>query len=305
MACLEFHTKVNALDQDIMAMTEVALDCVDRDFVGLVIGNNAENFCAGANIAVIALAAQNQLWDQIEATSRVFQGLMMRMRYFHKPVVVAPSGLAIGGGAEVVMAGSRIVAAAESYIGLVEVGVGLVPGGGGCKEMVRRIISPAMQTKNADALPFLTRAFETVGQAKVGTSAEESRALGFLGPCDRIVMNRDHVLAEAKREVLAMIEAGYRPPAPARLYAAGRDALAALNVGVYMFRQGQYISDHDALIGRKLAHILCGGDLSAPAWVDEQYFLDLEREAFLSLCGEPKTLERIWHTLQTGKPLRN
>jgi 3-hydroxyacyl-CoA dehydrogenase len=305
VAGLEFHTKMNALDQDIFAMFEAAFERVERDFAGLVVGNHADNFCVGANIAFVAIGAQNQLWDQIDAAARAFQSITQRMRYFHRPVVVAPAGLALGGGAEVVLGGTRVVAAAESYIGLVEVGVGLIPAGGGCKEMVRRIITPAMQTKNANVLAFLQRVFETIGQAKVGTSADESRALGYLGPCDRVVMNRDHVLAEAKREVLALDAAGYRPPAPARLYAAGRDAHAALQVGVFMFQQGAYISDHDALIGRKLAHVLCGGDLSAPAWVDEQHFLDLEREAFLSLCGEPKTIERIWHTLQTGKPLRN
>ncbi len=305
VVCLEFHTKMNALDQDILAMAEVALERADRDFEGLVIGNDAENFCAGANIAVIAIAAQNQLWDQIESGVRALQDVSMRMRYFHKPVVVAPAGMVLGGGAEVVLGGARVVAAAETYVGLVEVGVGLIPAGGGCKELVRRIITPPMTTKNANPLPFVQRVFETIGQAKVGTSAEESRALGFLADCDRVVMNRDHVIAEAKREVLAMAAAGYRPPAPAQLYAAGRDVLAALKVGVFMFQTGAYISEYDALIGRKLAHVLCGGEISQPAWVDEQVFLDLEREALLSLCGEPKTIERMWHMLQMGKPLRN
>ncbi len=305
VAGLEFHTKGNSLDQDIFAMFEQAFERVDRDFAGLVVGNQGENFSLGANIGFVAIAAQNQAWDQLDQAARTFQDLAMRMRYFPRPVVVAPAGRALGGGTEVIFGGARVVAAAESYIGLVEVGVGIVPAGGGCKEMVRRVINPAMQTKNASVLPFLQRVFETIGQAKVGTSAAESRALGYLDACDRIVVNRDHVLAEAKREVLTLDAQGYRPPAPARLYAAGRDALAALRVGVFMFRQGEYISDHDALIGGKLAHVLCGGDLSAPAWVDEQHFLDLEREAFLSLVGEPKTIERIWHTLQTGRPLRN
>jgi 3-hydroxyacyl-CoA dehydrogenase len=305
VAGLEFHTKMNSLDPDIFAMFETAFERVDREFAGLVVGNDAANFCVGANIAIVAIGAQNQAWDQVELGVRSFQSLLQRMRYFGKPVVVAPAGMALGGGAEITMAGTQAVAAAESYIGLVEVGVGLVPAGGGCKEIVRRVVSPPMQTAGASALPYLRRAFETVGQAKVGTSAAESRDLGFLGPCDRIVPNRDHLLAEAKREVLAMSAAGYRPPAPARLYAAGRDALAALQVGIFMFRDGEYISDHDAKVGRKLAHVLCGGDLSAGQWVDEQHFLDLEREAFLSLVGEPKTIERIWHTLQTGKPLRN
>ena len=305
VACLEFHTKMNALDQDILAMAQVALERTDREFEGLVIGSNAENFCAGANIAVMAIAAQNQLWDQIERSLRALQDVLTRTRTFHKPVVIAPAGMALGGGAEVVMGGARVVAAAETYVGLVEVAVGLIPAGGGCKELVRRIVTPPMTTKNANPLPFVQRVFETIGQAKVGTSAEESRALGFLGDCDRVVMNRDHVIAEAKREVLAMVAAGYRPPAPAKLYAAGRDVLAALKVGVFMLQTGAYISEYDALIGRKLAHVLCGGEISQPAWVDEQVFLDLEREALLSLCGEAKTIERMWHMLQTGKPLRN
>jgi 3-hydroxyacyl-CoA dehydrogenase len=271
----------------------------------LVIGNNAENFCVGANIFAVAVAAQNQDWDQIEMATRTLQNLLMRTRYFHKPIVAAPSGMALGGGAEIVMGGSRVVAASESYVGLVEVGVGLIPAGGGCKEMVRRVITPPLQTQHANALPFLQRTFETIGQAKVSASAEESRSLGFLGECDRIVLNRDHVIAEAKREVLAMVNAGYTPPVPSKLYATGRDALAALQVGVFMFQEGAYLSEYDAHIGRKLAYVLTGGDISKPGWVDEQYFLDLEREAFLSLCGEAKTVERIWHMLQTGKPLRN
>jgi 3-hydroxyacyl-CoA dehydrogenase len=171
--------------------------------------------------------------------------------------------------------------------------------------MVRRVVTPPLEIKNAGVLPFLQAAFEVIGQAKTGSSAADSRRLGFLGPSDRIVMNRDYVLAEARREVLALDAAGYRPPPPARLFAAGRDPLAALQVAVFMLRQGEHISEFDARVGRALAHVLCGGDLSGPAWVDEQYFLDLEREAFLSLCGEAQTLERIWHMLKTGKPLRN
>lgn len=305
VAALEFHTKLNALDQDILEMAEFALSKVDQDFEGLVIGNNADNFCVGANIFAIAVAAQNQDWDQIEQGIRALQDLMMRTRYFHKPVVAAPTGMALGGGAEVVMGASRVVAASETYIGLVEVGVGLIPGGGGCKEMVRRVIGPPLQTKNANVLPYMQRLFETIGQAKVGTSAAESRTLGFLSDTDRIVMNRGHVLAEAKREVLAMAAAGYTAPIPPKLYAAGRDALAALHVGLYMFQEGAYISEYDAHVGRKLARVLSGGEISQPTWVDEQHFLDLEREAFVSLCGEEKTLERIWHMLQKGKPLRN
>lgn len=304
--CLEFHTKANALDPDIFAMMQRALERLDReDWVGMVIGNQGEHFCAGANILVIGVSAQQGMFEAIEQGVRTMQNLMLTMRYFHKPIVTAPFGMTLGGGAEVAMHGARMVASAETYIGLVEVGVGLIPAGGGCKEMVRRVLTPAMQTENADPLPFLRRIFETIGMAKVATSAEEGRALGFLSEGDRIVMNPDFLIAEAKREVLHLAESGYRPPLRARLYAAGRDLLAALRIGVWQMREARYISEHDAKIGEKLAYVLCGGDHPEPMWVEEEHFLDLEREAFLSLCGEPKTQERIWHFLQTGKILRN
>ncbi|MFZ8843620.1 3-hydroxyacyl-CoA dehydrogenase NAD-binding domain-containing protein [Thermoflexus sp.] len=304
--CLEFHTKANALDPDIFAMMERALERLDReDWVGMVIGNQGEHFCAGANVFVIGVSAQQGMFEAIDQGVRAMQRLMMTMRYFHKPIVTAPFGMTLGGGAEVAMHGARMVASAETYIGLVEVGVGLIPAGGGCKEMIRRVLTPAMQTENADPLPFLRRIFETIGMAKVATSAEEGRAFGFLSEADRIVMNPDFLLHEAKREVLHLAESGYRPPAKAKLYAAGRDLLAALRIGVWQMREARYISEHDAKIGEKLAYVLCGGDHPEPMWVDEEHFLDLEREAFLSLCGEPKTQERIWHFLQTGKILRN
>jgi len=303
--CVEFHTKVNALDDDIFNMILEALDLAEKDYEGVVIGNDAEQFSAGANIFMIVMAAQSGMWETLDAAVRKMQSMNMRMRYFSKPVVIAPAGLAIGGGCEVMMHGSRVVAHAELYSGLVEIGVGVIPAGGGTKELVRRILTPPMRTQNAEALPFLQRIFETIGLAKVATSAEEARQFGFLSHADRVVMNRSHLLAEAKREVLHLAADGYRPPLPEKLYAAGRDALAAMRVGVYMMNQGGYITDHERLIGEKLAYVMCGGELSRPTWVDEQYFLDLEREAFLSLCGEEKTQQRLWHMLQTGKPLRN
>jgi 3-hydroxyacyl-CoA dehydrogenase len=203
------------------------------------------------------------------------------------------------------MHGSRAVAAAETYIGLVELGAGIIPAGGGTKEMVRRLINPPMRTENAEILPFLQRAFLQIGQARVATSAAEAREFGILSPSDRIVMNRDRLLAEAKREALHLVACGYRPPAPETIYAAGRDMLAALRVGAYMFEQGGYVSEHDRLLADKLAYVMCGGELTRPQWVPEQYVLELEREAFLSLCGEEKTQARMWALLQTGKPLRN
>lgn len=229
----------------------------------------------------------------------------MRMRYSPKPVIIAPAGLTLGGGCEITMHGSRVVAAAETYIGLVELGAGVIPAGGGTKETLRRIVNPVMRVENAEALAPLQRAFLQMGQAKVATSAEEARRMNILGPADRIVMNRDHLLAEAKKEVLHMVEAAYKPPAPEPIYAAGRDALAAIRIGAWMFAEGNYITQYDHHIAGKLAYVMCGGELTRPQWVSEQYILDLEREAILSLFGEEKTQARMWSLLQTGKPLRN
>jgi 3-hydroxyacyl-CoA dehydrogenase len=303
---LEFHSKANSLDDDIFNMALTALDELQKDaWKGLVIGNQGEHFCAGANIFVIAVGAQQGEFEQIDAAVRKMHKIMQGMRYSLKPVVAAPFGMTLAGGCEVVMAASRVVAAAETYIGLIEVGVGLVPAGGGCKEIVRRVISPPMQTKDAQVLSFLQQAFEQIGLAKVASSAAEARQMKIFGERDRIVVNQDHLLSEAKEMVLDMVRDGYRPPAPQKLYAAGRDAYAALQIALYQMREAGWASEHDVLIGKKLGYILCGGELSAPTWVDEQYILDLEREAFVALCHEPKTLERIWHMLQTNKPLRN
>jgi 3-hydroxyacyl-CoA dehydrogenase len=305
VALVEFHTKMNALDDDIFNIFIEGLDRTEREFDGLVIGNDADNFSAGANLFMVVMGAQGGMWDMLDQAIRKLQDMNMRARYFPKPVVIAPAGLALGGGSEVIMHGNRVVAAAELYAGLVEVGAGVIPAGGGTKEMVRRILNPPMRTPNSDPLPYLQRIFEQVGMAKVATSAEEARDLGILGPCDRVVMNRSHLIAEAKKEVLHMVSTGYKPPLPEKIYAAGRDALAAMRVGVHMYKEGGGITAHEAVIGAKLAYIMTGGELSRPTWVDEQYFLDLEREAFLSLCGEEKTQQRMWNLLQTGKVLRN
>ena len=305
VACVEFHTKMNSLDEDIFNMIEEGLNRTEKEFAGLVIGNDADNFSAGANLFMVVMGAQSGMWDQLDSAIRKMQNINMRMRYFPRPVVVAPMGLSLGGGAEITTYASRVVAAAELYTGFVEIGAGVIPAGGGTKEMLRRLLNPPMQTQNADALPFLQRIFEQIGLAKVSTSAVEARGLGILGTCDRIVMNRDHLLAEAKKEVLHMVSTGYHPPLPEKIYAAGRDGLAALRVGIYMMREGQYITEYEAQIAAKLAYVMTGGELSQPTWVDEQYILDLEREAFLSLCGEEKTQQRMWNLLQTGKVLRN
>lgn len=305
VALLEFHTKMNALDDAIIEIARAAMEQVDRNFVGMVIGNQGEHFSAGANVVSVGLAAENGEWDKIDAVTKALQDFLMLVRYNRKPIVTAPFGYTLGGGCEVAMAGARIVAHAESYVGLVEVGLGLIPAGGGIKELLRRIVSPAMQTQNADPLAFLQRVFETIGTAKVATSAHEAQQLGFFGSDTRIVMNRAQLLSEAKKTVLHLAAENYQPPARAKIYAAGERALAAMRIGIYSMLSGKYISEYDARVGEKLAYVLCGGKLTAPSWVDEQHILDLEREAFVSLCGEEKTRERIWHFLNTGKPLRN
>jgi len=305
VGCLEFHTKMNALDDDIMSMAIEAMNRLETDFDGLVIGNEAENFSAGANLFMMVVGAQQGMWDMLDEAVRKLQNINMAMRYSPKPVVVAPAGLALGGGCEITLHGSRVVAAAETYIGLVELGAGVIPAGGGTKEMLRRIVNPVMRVENADVLAPLQRSFLQMGQAKVATSAEEARSMHILGPADRVVLNRDHLLSEAKREVLHMVASGYKPPAPESIYAAGRDALAAIRIGAWMFAEGGYITQYDHHIAGKLAYVMCGGDLTRPQWVSEQYILDLEREAILSLFGEERTQARMWNILQTGKPLRN
>ncbi|HQV95588.1 MAG TPA: 3-hydroxyacyl-CoA dehydrogenase/enoyl-CoA hydratase family protein [Anaerolineales bacterium] len=304
VACLEFHTKMNSLDEDVMNMTVETFDRLEN-FDGLVIGNEGENFSAGANLFMMVVGAQQGMWDMLDGAVRKLQDMNMRMRYSPKPIVVAPAGLTLGGGCEITMHASRVVASAETYIGLVELGVGVIPAGAGTKEMLRRIVNPVMRVENAEPLAALQKAFLQMGQAKVATSAEEARGMNILLPADRVVMNRSHLLAEAKNEVLHMIAAGYKPPAPELIYAAGRDALAAIRIGAWMFKEGHYITQYDHHVAGKLAYVMCGGELTRGQWVSEQYILDLEREAILSLFGEEKTQARMWSILQTGKPLRN
>ncbi|MHB8627590.1 MAG: 3-hydroxyacyl-CoA dehydrogenase/enoyl-CoA hydratase family protein [Aggregatilineales bacterium] len=302
---LEFHSKANAIDEDILTMTGQALERLERELAGLVIGNDGDNFCVGANVFFIAMLAQAKQFDQIERAIKASQDLMQRLRYATKPVVTAPFGQTLGGGAEFAMAGSRIVAHVELYAGLVELGVGLIPGSGGNKELLRRVVNPIMQASPiADPLPHMQKVFEQIALAKVSDSAMTARDMGFLSVSDRIVMDRRRLIAEAKRTALEMAP-NFTPLPPQKIYAAGRDVRAALHMATFMMRDAGYISDYDHKLANTLANVLCGGELSAPGWVDEQYMLDLEREAFVRLAGEPKTLERISHFLQTGKPLRN
>ncbi|MFQ3639209.1 MAG: 3-hydroxyacyl-CoA dehydrogenase/enoyl-CoA hydratase family protein [Chloracidobacterium sp.] len=305
VACLEFHTKMNALGADTISMIQFAVKEVAQNFVGLVVGNQGENFSAGANLMMMLMGAQEGEWDELNHAIRTFQNTVMSLRYSPKPTVVAPFGLTLGGGCEMTLHADRVRAAAESYIGLVEVGVGLLPAGGGTKEMLVRCADRARGT-DADLLAFVKEVFQNIMLAKTSTSAEEARELGYLRPTDGVTMNRDRLIADAKQTVLALALEGYRQPTMrSDIPALGESGLAALKLGLHqMFRAG-YATEHDVLIGSKVAKVLTGGDLNHPSTVSEQDLLDLEREGFLSLLGERKTQERIQHTLKTGKPLRN
>lgn len=306
VACLEFHSKMNAIGADTIAMMNEAVTEVGENFEGLVIGNQGENFCVGANIFVLLLEAQQGHWDRIDLAIREFQNANMRLKYSEKPIVAAPFGLTLGGGCEITMHAGHVRAAAESYIGLVEVGVGLIPAGGGTKELLLRHLDLAPKGEDVDLFPHVRRAFETIAMAKVSTSALEAKKLGYLRENNRISMNKDRLIEDAKQTVLALARMGHRPPSLRHdIPVLGESALAALKLGIHIMKRAGYISDYDAHMGAKLAYVVTGGDLSSPTRVTEQYLLDLEREAFLSLVGETKTQERIMHMLQTGKPLRN
>lgn len=306
VACLEFHSKMNSIGGDTVSMINFAIDEVAKNHVGLVVGNQGGNFSAGANIMLLLLAAQEEEWDDINIMIRQFQNAVMRLRYSAKPVVTAPYGLTLGGGCEVSMHGDKTRAAGETYIGLVEVGVGLIPAGGGTKELTLRAMDAARRTPDADPLAFLKKVFEMIGMAKVATSAQEAQNWGLLRQSDAISMNGDRLIADAKQEVLNLASAGYvQPVERTDILAMGEAGQAAVKLALHMMKQGGFISDHDQLIGKKVAKVICGGDLNHQTFVSEQYLLDLEREAFLSLCGERKTQERIAAMLKTGKPLRN
>jgi len=307
VACLEFHSKMNAIGGDTLQMLKFALGEVEKNFLGLVVGNQGPNFCVGANIMLMLMEAQDENWEELDMIGRLFQSLVMSLRYSPKPVVVAPFQMVFGGGCEMVLHADRVRAAAETYIGLVEVGVGIIPAGCGTKEMlVRALDSIPKGADDADPFPFVKRAFETIALAKVATSAEEARSLGFLSVDDTISMNTDRLIADAKKEVLALSATGYvAPQQRTDILALGLPALSTLKLGIHQMKRAGYISDHDAEIGARLARILTGGDLNHPTRVSEQYLLDLEREAFLSLIGTRKTQERMAHMLKTGKPLRN
>jgi 3-hydroxyacyl-CoA dehydrogenase len=302
---LEFHSKMNAIGGDTIQMIYAGVKEAAANFAALVVGNDAPNFSAGANLMLLLLEAQEGNWDEIDLGIRQFQGATQSLRFADVPVVVAPAGLTLGGGCEMALHADRVQAAAESYIGLVEVGVGLIPAGGGTKEMLARAVEGLPPT-HGDLLPFVQRVFETIGFAKVSTSAADARRLGFLDEADRVTMNRDRVIADAKACALERVREGYQRPTPrTAILVGGESVLAALKLGIHLAWRGGRISDHDSVVGRALANVLAGGPLPHQTTIGEEYLLDLEREAFLRLCGERKTLERIQHTLKTGKPLRN
>jgi 3-hydroxyacyl-CoA dehydrogenase len=303
--CVEFHSKMNAIGGDTVQMLQLGVREASQNFAALVVGNDGPNFSAGANLMLMLLEAQEENWDDIDMGIRAYQQAFTSLRYADVPVVVAPAGLALGGGCEIVLHGNRVQAAAESYIGLVEVGVGLIPAAGGTKEMVARAMEQ-MPPGTTDYLPYVQRAFETIAFAKVSTSGPDAQRIGYLAATDAFTMNRERLLSEAKARALQRVRDGYQPPPCRREIPVGGDAvLAPLKLGVHLAWRAGRISDHDALIGRKLATVMAGGNLPHPTKVSEQVLLDLEREAFLSLLGERRTQERIQHTLKTGKPLRN
>ncbi|MGH6960973.1 MAG: enoyl-CoA hydratase/isomerase family protein, partial [Dongiaceae bacterium] len=302
----EFHSKMNAIGEDTVRMAYRALERTPADFDALVIGNQGEHFCAGANLMLMLLEAQEENWEELDMMARVFQNSTMSLRYSPKPVVVAPFQMTFGGGCEMVLHADRARAAAETYIGLVEVGVGIIPAGGGTKEMlVRAMDSIPKNVTDADEFPFVKRAFETIALAKVATSAEEGKAFGYFRHTDGVSFDRARQLHEAKQRVLGLAGGGWHPPVPRAYKLPGESGIATLSMMVDTLVAGGYASEHDAKIARKLAAVLCGGVSGATHAVTEDEVLELEREAFVSLCGEPKSQERMQYMLMNNKPLRN
>ena len=314
VACIEFHSKMNSMGADIVSLILQSLKPggAGDNFDAFVITNDAQNFSVGANLMLLLMSAQEEEWDEIDLAIRQFQGMTQAIKFSNKPVVIAPFGLALGGGCEVSLHAAARQPHAELYMGLVEVGVGLLPGGGGCKEMLLRAVDSATSIRpdgrgeSVETMEAMKKIFETIATAKVATSAHEARGLGFVSNSDRITMNRERVLSDAKERALELARAGYEPPVMRTdIPAPGENILAALKMGVHLMRQGDFISDHEQKIGTKIAEVICGGNITPGTPISEQYVLDLEREAFKSLCGERKTQERIQFTLKTGKTLRN
>jgi 3-hydroxyacyl-CoA dehydrogenase len=302
---LQWNTKMNTIGGDVLAGMNKAIELAEKNYKGLVISNEGANFSAGANVGMIFMLAIEQEYDELDMAIRLFQNSMMRARYSSVPVIIAPHGLALGGGCELSLHSDKICAAAETYTGLVELGVGLIPGGGGTKEFVLRA-SDEMHEDEPETITLKNR-FLTIATAKVATSAQEAFELGiYRKGHDEVVMNQSRRVVEAKRSVIELADSGYVMPVQRKdVKVLGRSALGALYAGIHGMWRAGYATDHDVTVAKKLAYVMCGGDLSEPTLVSEQYLLDLEREAFLSLCGEKKTLERIQSVLKGGKPLRN
>jgi len=313
VVCCEFHAKMNAIGADLISMIHKGLKRLETDFDAMVIANQAVNFSVGANLMLVLVGAQEQEWDELHLAVKQFQNANLAIKYAKKPLVAAPQGMALGGGCEIGLHAARIHSAAEAYVGLVEAGVGLIPGGGGSKEMLVRANEHAAGGEDLDLFHALKPIFETVAMAKVGTSAEECRELGYFRREDRYSMNTQRLVADAKETALGLLRSGWKPAAASwqegaqttQIKVLGEQFLAGAKLAIHMLVRGGYASEHDAVVARKLANILAGGALTSPQPVSEQYVLDLEREAFVSLLGEKKTQERIAFTLKTGKPLRN
>ncbi|SMO77668.1 3-hydroxyacyl-CoA dehydrogenase [Melghirimyces algeriensis] len=305
VACLEFHSPKNAIAADIIQMIHTSVKEVSANYRGLVIGNQGANFCVGANLMFILMEAQDQNWPELDLMVRQFQKAMGSLRYVDKPVVAAPFNMTLGGGVEASLPCDRIQASSELYMGLVETGVGLIPGGGGNKEMLLRWMDGVDPKERISLQPLVNHVFETIAMAKVSTSAVEARDYKFLRREDGITMNADHLLYDAKQQVLALDASGYQPPQPKKIPVVGETGYNTLRLGAYGMLQSGYISEHDYKIAGKLAYVLAGGEVPEGTLVDEQYLLDIEREAFLSLAGEPKSQQRMQHMLTKNKPLRN
>ncbi|MFE1627764.1 3-hydroxyacyl-CoA dehydrogenase NAD-binding domain-containing protein [Brevibacillus reuszeri] len=307
VACLEFTSPHNALGMDLLQMAHVAAEEVQKNFVGLVIGNQGKNFCVGMNLAMALMEAQDENWLELDLLVTNFHKAGRVLRYLHRPVVAAPFGMTLGGGVEVLYLADRAQASAETYLGLVEVGVGLLPGGGGTKEMLFRAMENLPDTGSVpvDSFPLVAKAFETIAMAKVSTSGQEAINLGYLRATDRISINPDHLLYDAKQLVLSMDKEGYTPPAPRKIKVIGETGYANLSQNVYAMKKSGYISDHDELIANKIAYVMSGGDLPAGTEVTEEYILGLEKQAFLELLKTQKTQQRMQHMLTKNKPLRN
>jgi 3-hydroxyacyl-CoA dehydrogenase len=305
--CLEFHSKMNTIGGDTVQMVHAGVKALGENFDAMVIGNQAPNFCVGANLMLVLTAIQEGDWDEVDLAVRAFQNANMALKYAPKPVVAAPFGMTLGGGTEMCLHTARVRAAAESYMGLVEAGVGLIPAGGGTKEMLIRALDGVPADPDADPFTYVKEVFLNIGMAKVSTSAEEARRLRYLSPRDSVSMNRDRQIADAKQLALDLVRLGYRPGQPRQdVRALGQAAFSKMKLGLHLMRRADYISDYDVVVATQLAKVLSGGgEFTSPQLVSEQYLLDLEREAFLSLCGRKKTLERIQFTLKKGKPLRN